>query len=129
MIGTMIAFSTGYIFGGVVCHYIEKDSKNKGGNSDYHIDYETKTIYMGKQKYNAILKTRKEAKDVLSYLDKCIHDYTFSTVSDLKDFCGDCNSTFEDNKVGWTDLSKAIIQKTRSGYLLELPEPMSIMEV
>lgn len=117
----ILSFVNGYIAGGVVCYFIMKNRKPIN-NVCYSPEYKDKLA----NNYNAIFDTRKKAEDGLTILNNCVHNYGFATVSDLKEYCGGSYTMFKDCKIGWTDLKKALIIQTRSGYLLELPEPIDI---
>lgn len=68
------------------------------------------------------IEHRDEAEDVLVKMTDLVKDYGSASVADLYDLV-DITSNFTDNKWGWTDLSGADIERTRAGYLLDLPRP------
>ena len=67
-----------------------------------------------------VLETRGEAEAVLVHLIDLTIDYGMASVADLYDLVG-INSSFTDNKYGWTDLRQASVSRVRNGYLLNLP--------
>lgn len=67
-----------------------------------------------------ILATRAEATEVIRRMDELIGQYEQVTVADLYQLL-DISPTFTDEKWGWTDVRDARVEKTRSGYLLDLP--------
>ena len=69
-----------------------------------------------------ILETRGEGEEVLAHLNDLIVDYGQATVSDLYELV-DIESSFTDEKYGWTDLRGAGVTRVRGGYLLDLPKP------
>lgn len=72
-----------------------------------------------------ILGSRREAEDVLDGLSRMIEKYNAATVSDLYELV-DISGRFTDQKWGWTDLSKAVVNRVKEGYLLILPKPESL---
>ncbi len=67
-----------------------------------------------------VLETRGEAEEVLSHLVDLTVDYGQATVADLYDLVG-IQSSYTDNKYGWTDLRSSSVNRVRDGYLLNLP--------
>lgn len=67
-----------------------------------------------------VLETRGEAEEVLSHLVDLTLDYQQATVADLYDLVG-IQSSYTDNKYGWTDLRSAGVTRVRDGYLINLP--------
>jgi hypothetical protein len=72
-----------------------------------------------------VLATRAEAEEVLDRLFDLIAKYEMATVSDLYDLIGE-QSSFVDEKWGWTDIRDASIRRIRDGYLLDMPKPVTI---
>lgn len=67
------------------------------------------------------LETRGEAEEVLSHLVDLTIDYGMASVADLYELVG-VESSFTDNKYGWTDLAGAYVGRVRTGgYILNLP--------
>ena len=58
------------------------------------------------------LRSREEAEDLRYELEATIEDYTYATVSDLKEFMGE-ETVSTDNKYGWYSLEKAKIRSYR----------------
>jgi hypothetical protein len=69
-----------------------------------------------------LLATRPEAEEVIDRLFDLLNRYEQATVRDLYDLVG-INASFTDEKYGWTDLQNATVERTREGYLLNLPKP------
>lgn len=69
-----------------------------------------------------VLATRPEAEDVLERLYDLISKYEVVTVADLYASVG-IETTFVDDKWGWTDLRGAGAIHIKGGYLLDLPRP------
>lgn len=69
--------------------------------------------------------SRGEAEDVLSLLIEQIEQYGQATVADLYD-AAKLGSEFTDNDWGWTNLSNARVNRTRDGYVIVLPRPVSL---
>lgn len=67
-----------------------------------------------------VLDDRGDAEEVLDRMCELIETYGEASVADLYDLVGiSCRHT--DNKYGWTDLSRASVVRSRSGYLLKMP--------
>lgn len=76
--------------------------------------------------YDAIILTsRGEAEDVLDHLCDLIDTYGMARVADLYDLVG-IPTKFTDNNWGWESLGEAHVQRVREGYLLKLPNPISL---
>lgn len=73
-----------------------------------------------------IFEKKKDAELVLGYMRKIIGNYDCVTYQDARELVG-LECTYEDSKIGWGTLDQAQIRKTDEGYLLDLPEPKSIM--
>lgn len=69
-----------------------------------------------------ILATRAEGNEVIRRMDDLIQKYEQVTVSDLYQLV-DIAPSFTDEKWGWTDIREARVERTRAGYLLDLPRP------
>jgi hypothetical protein len=74
---------------------------------------------------NVVFETRKDAEDILSSADDICRTYGWVTVSDLYDLCGLIGS-FKDHLIGWSDLSTVSIMRTKYGYQINFPKPISI---
>lgn len=72
-----------------------------------------------------IIADQEEANKVVEKMNEIIERYSVVTVNDLKELLG-IDSTFEDNKVGWTDMTDVKVRQIREGWLLELPYPEEI---
>jgi hypothetical protein len=66
--------------------------------------------------------TNDDAAQVLAALSEVVENYGSVSVGALYDFIG-ARSTFADEKLGWTDLSAAKINKDPDGFVLDLPDP------
>lgn len=71
-----------------------------------------------------IFDNRKEAEEVLDQMTDIINAYGHCSVADLYDLSG-VTSKFSDNKVGWIDIKKASVVRSRTGYMLKLPKPVT----
>lgn len=72
------------------------------------------------------IPTRGEAEEVLARLHEAIIQYKMVSVADLYDMVG-LNSSYTDNKYGWTDLRSAYADRTFDGqYKLRLPRAIPI---
>lgn len=68
-----------------------------------------------------IFETRRDAEEILNYMEDLIDEYGFVTVADLYDLVG-VSGNYTDNKYGWTDISNAEIVRVRDGYMIKLPK-------
>lgn len=69
---------------------------------------------------DVILGTRGEAEDVLGHMYDILDEYEMVSIADLYDLVG-IQSSYTDNKYGWTDLTGSRIERTRDGYYIHLP--------
>ena len=72
-----------------------------------------------------VLETRGEAEEVVSLLVELTDTYGMATVADLYDLVG-ITSEFTDTKYGWETLGGATVDRTRNGYLLNLPRTIQL---
>lgn len=74
-----------------------------------------------------VLKTRPEGEDVIDALRTLIEQYGMASVMDLYDLLGQTGD-FPDAKWGWTDLRSASVRPVRGGYVLDLPNTVSLTQ-
>jgi hypothetical protein len=67
-----------------------------------------------------ILGTKEEAELVIERLSDILNQYDVASLADLNDLLG-VETSYIDNKWGWTYLNNAQVRQIRQGYLLELP--------
>lgn len=72
-----------------------------------------------------VIETRGEAEEVLSSLVDQIETYDVATVADFYDLVG-ITSDFTDHKWGWDNLSTAVIERVRDGYILVMPRTIPL---
>lgn len=72
-----------------------------------------------------VLDTRHEAEAVIDGLFNLISKYEQATVADLYELVGETGH-FTDSAWGWTDIRGSDVQRIRTGYLLRVPEPISL---
>jgi hypothetical protein len=72
-----------------------------------------------------ILESRAEAESVIDGLYEVVSRYESATVADLYELVG-LAASHTDNKWGWTDIRGAGVSRGRDGYLLDLPDPISL---
>lgn len=72
-----------------------------------------------------ILESRSDAEEVLASLLELIDKFEVASISDLCELI-EIDSEHTDSKYGWTNLSKATVERVRNGYLLNLPTPYPI---
>lgn len=73
-----------------------------------------------------IIEDRVEAEEVLEALVANIEEYGVVSVDDLMDLVGFDQRDWTDTKWGWDDLRGARVRPVRGGYMLDLPDPISI---
>lgn len=74
-----------------------------------------------------VFPDRQMADIVLSEMCECIDNYDFVKVSDFYSMVGETErSNFTDHSFGWDNLSTATIERTRDGYVLDLPKPIKL---
>lgn len=69
--------------------------------------------------------SRGEAEEVLDRMDELIDAYGAATVGDFYDMIG-ITGKYTDNNYGWTNISRASVQRTRDGYIIDLPRVKAI---
>jgi hypothetical protein len=76
---------------------------------------------------DVILPTRGDAEQVLTELNDLVIDYKAASVADFYELCG-LDSSFTDNKYGWTDLRGAYVSRAGrgGGYIINLPRTQPI---
>lgn len=67
-----------------------------------------------------IIDSKSEAEEVLEQMDGLLDTYGMVTVADLCDLVG-ISCEYTDTKYGWTNLRNARVERTRDGYVLDLP--------
>jgi hypothetical protein len=76
-----------------------------------------------KVKYSDIIfRNQQEAFKVLESLTDILEIYPTASVSDLYDLVG-LTTTFNDTRMGWKEIRGATVERTRGGYILNLPAP------
>lgn len=71
---------------------------------------------------DVVIESRGEAEEVLERLVEMIETYDVVTVADYYDLVG-IDSSYTDNKYGWTNLNRANVARVREGYVVSLPRP------
>lgn len=72
-----------------------------------------------------LYNTRQDANEVLSQLYMILEQYEVVTVTDLYNLAG-VTPEFTDDAWGWTNLAGSDVQRTRDGYILDLPRPSAL---
>lgn len=74
-----------------------------------------------------VLDSQSEADQVLQYSKQLIKKYDYLSVSDLYDLTGNLG-TFEDTKLGWTNLDEVSTDRTVDGLstVLKFPAPLPL---
>ena len=110
------------------------------GNSQRTSSYNYNGIYSGPNKPAAVqiqrtrtprdfdgicFETRGEAEDVLSRMIDILETYNIISVADFYQL-SNVASTPQVQKLGWTSLKDASVDRTRDGYVVALPKPSPI---
>ena len=73
-----------------------------------------------------IFDSRGEAEDVLDHMEEIMASYNgIVTVADFYDLAG-VTGNWTDNNYGWTNLSRATVQRTRDGFIINLPKALPV---
>lgn len=72
-----------------------------------------------------ILKTEKDAKDVLEHLKEIKENYGVVTVADLYDLAG-LAAEYQHTKHGWISVEKFSIVPMTHGFMISTPKPLPI---
>lgn len=73
-----------------------------------------------------VITSRGEGEDVIDAMFEMLSKFDVVSVADLYGMVG-LESNHVDENWGWTDLHGAGVMKVRGGYLLDLPEPKSLI--
>lgn len=74
---------------------------------------------------NVVLASEEDAKAVRETLLKLLANYEVVTQGDLWNLVGR-DTTYSDEKVGWTELKDLQIKPVEEGFALELPDPQLV---
>ena len=73
-----------------------------------------------------IFDSRGEAEDVLDHMGEIMDAYNgVVTVADFYALAG-VTGTWTDDNYGWTNLSRATVQRTRDGFIINLPKAIPV---
>lgn len=75
--------------------------------------------------YDAVMETRRDAEDVMRSMEETLDRYGLVKVSDFYEFTG-IRGNWNDNKYGWTDISRARLYKSGHDWIIEMPRAMPI---
>lgn len=101
----------------------------------YNSYYDERTRPSGRYSYNAraaddfrefIFDDRRDAEAVLSEMCEIVDVYGFCKVSDFYSLVGETERNFTDHRFGWDQLGSASIERTRDGWIVDLPRPISL---
>lgn len=73
-----------------------------------------------------VLKSKKEAMEVLDYANEVVYQYGFVSVADMYDLVGYKYTHSEDAKYGWKSIRDFSIEKCSEGYKIKAPKPLPI---
>lgn len=72
-----------------------------------------------------LIPTRGEAEDVLDCLQDIINKYDSVSIADYKELVG-VDTSFTDNKYGWTNIRNAQVKRCRDGYVIKMPRALPL---
>ena len=113
--------------------------KKNGSNGRTHVSYEG--YYSSKSRgdyktsranrYSAdfrefVFDDRRDAEMVLNELCEIIDTYGCAKVSDFYGLVGETERNFTDHGFGWDALGSAGVERTRDGWVINLPRPISL---
>lgn len=73
-----------------------------------------------------VFDDRRDADMVLNELCEIIDTYGFAKVSDFYGLVGETERNFTDHGFGWDALGTAGVERTRDGWVINLPRPISL---
>lgn len=73
-----------------------------------------------------VFDDRRDADMVLNELCEIIDRYGFARVSDFYGLVGETERNFTDHGFGWDALGMACVERTRDGWVINLPRPISL---
>lgn len=73
-----------------------------------------------------IFDTRSDAEAVLDALENIIGIYGQAFIIDYYELCGVTDYDYAASKYGWTDITKASINRVNNGYLIKMPKATKI---
>lgn len=73
-----------------------------------------------------VFDSRIDAENVLEQMKDIIDTYDLVRVLDLYDLAGVSPAPHTGHNFGWTNLSRAYVDRVRDGYIIKLPKPVAI---
>lgn len=73
-----------------------------------------------------VFEDRRDAEAVLSEMVEIVSVYGFCKVSDFYSLVGETERNFTDHNYGWEQLGRASVERTRDGWIVDLPRPISL---
>lgn len=73
-----------------------------------------------------VFDDRIDAETVLSEMCEIVDVYGFCKVSDFYSLVGETERNFTDHNYGWDQLGSASVERTRDGWIVDLPRPISL---
>ena len=118
--GLFVSYGCGYIKGAMdLSHALDEDIKKHPRPANYSVNDICKTIN------DLVFDGRKEAQDVIDFLNELIQRYGEAQVADLYDIVG-ITTNMRDSRFGWTQLDIANVEKIKHGYKLVLSRPIKL---
>lgn len=100
----------------------EKDDRGRNSSDRREVSRDTRSRHNFD---DIVLESRGEGEEVLDHLVDLTIDYGVATVADYYELL-DVESTYADQKYGWTNLKSADVVRVREGYSIRLPQPKPI---
>lgn len=127
LVADIINNATQMFLFGKVSGRSDRDSRTRYSSRAYECDDRPR---QARDRYNSVyrdfsdivMSSRADAVTVLNDLKDQIEDYGCATVANFYELVGE-DSTSNDNKYGWTNLSRAYVDSVRGGYIIEFPKP------
>ncbi|MGL4451394.1 MAG: hypothetical protein ACRCTZ_09410 [Sarcina sp.] len=112
---------------------VKPKGKEKGSKVSYsgyykdrdHRDVSRNRTRKGYDYEEIIFESRGDAESVLDSMFELLDNYDVVSIGDYYDLSGKTGN-YIDNKYGWTGLRNADVQRTREGYVINLPRVVEI---
>ncbi len=114
-----------------------RNVERRGGTSrvSYNSYYDERDRHQNRYSYHGravndfrefVFDDRRDAEAVLSEMVEIIEVYGFCKVSDFYSLVGETERNFTDHNYGWEMLGTASVERTRDGWIVDLPRPISL---
>ena len=111
-IGTRVSYERYYDRDRDRARYDDRRDSRDYNRSSFHSD-------------DVLLPSREAANDVLDAMQDILDKYNAISVSDFLELVN-LPDEYTDRGFGWTNLSRAEVQRVRDGYIIDLPSPRAL---